>query len=61
MAIESRERGERSDLLNQLRIERDRKPALFRVRLFVILAAVLGVVVCAHPDRRAAGADRGGA
>jgi RND family efflux transporter MFP subunit len=44
MAIESPERQERSDLLNQLRIERDGHPALSRARLFVIVAAVLGVV-----------------
>ena len=41
MAIDSRERRERSDLLSQLRIERDGQPARSRVRLIVTIAVLL--------------------
>jgi RND family efflux transporter MFP subunit len=43
MAIDSRERRERSDLLSQLRIERDGQPARSRFRLPVALAVLLVV------------------
>src|SRR5712691_3218973 len=41
MAIDSRERRERSDLLSQLRIQRDGQPARSRFRLLVAIAVVL--------------------
>src|SRR5712691_3279401 len=41
MAIDSRERRERSDLLSQLRIQRDGQPARSRLRLVVTIAVVL--------------------
>src|SRR6266850_2619304 len=41
MAIDSRESRERSDLLSQLRIERDGQPARSRVRLLVAIAVLL--------------------
>jgi RND family efflux transporter MFP subunit len=41
MAIDSRERSERSDLLSQLRIERDGQPRRSRVRLLVTIAVLL--------------------
>ena len=43
MAIDSRERRERSDLLSQLRIERDGQPARSRVRLLIAIAVLLVV------------------
>jgi RND family efflux transporter MFP subunit len=43
MAIDPRERRERSDLLSQLRIERDGQPARSRVRLLVTIAVLLVV------------------
>jgi RND family efflux transporter MFP subunit len=44
MAIESRERSERSDLLSQLRIQRDGQPARSRLRWLVTIVVLLIVV-----------------
>ena len=41
MAIDSRERSERSDLLSQLRIQRDGQPARSRFRLLIAIAVLL--------------------